>query len=541
MPTERADRLRRLVLLALLALVATVSLVRAVDLARHGWSPTAPGERRWLEWTAGNPWERAARAALREETVPADEREIEVQIQAAGPVRADWVQVMAQYDRPGLRVLAVEVEGQERSGPEASKLPEHAVLRVAVSEPLAANLVGEPISVRAGSARLRVLFYGILLLLVAGGVLTRATSAWERVDTLAWGVLVVALAVFAWKVIEAPLWSWDHHAIWGLKVRRLVAVGLFPGWLAPPAFPYSAPQYPLGWPLLVAPLAAVTGAGAALFKTVHVLCGVALALLVRLAIRRGGGDRLTATTAASLTAVSPLFWDTESLGLADLPLALCAVAGLVAFLTVLRSESVRPWLLVLAGLAFGFLPWMKTEGWSLSTALLGAASLMGFARLGRRLLALLLPAVTLWILYFPFHAAFTSPGTGFFAGDWPGRVLDRIFGLPGILGRMGLVLVDPAWLGVWILFLAALAWAVVRRRGVGRQGPAILLAGVVLAQLGVYAFVYLATYLDPAAHIDSSFLRIAAALVPLAVIAGGVADVQEHRRYPKIPLRSLVV
>lgn len=520
---ERADRLRRLVLLVLLALVAAVSLVRTVDLARHGWRPSAPGEQRWFEWAAGNPWERAARAALREEAVPSGSREIEVRVRAGGPVRVDWLQLMAQYDRPGLRVVAVEVEGRGRSGPPASKLPERTMLRITVSEPLTADPIDGAISVGTGSARLRVLFYGLFMVLVLTAVLTRGARA--PTDGLAGAVLAVALALFAWKVLEAPLWSWDHHAIWGLKVRRLVTVGLFPGWLAPPAFPYSAPQYPLGWPLAVAPLAALAGAGAGLFKAVHLACGVTLALLVRLAVRQGGGDRLTAATAASLAAVSPLFWDTESLGLADLPLALFAVAGLTAFLAAYRSESVRPRvLLVLAGLAFGFLPWMKDEGWSLSAFLLVAVCLMGFGPLRKRLLALLLPAGALWVLHFPFHAAFTSPGTGFFAGDWPARVLDRILGLPEVVGRMALVLLDPAWLGLWLLFAGALAWAVLRR-----HRPAILLAGVVPAQLGVYAFVYLATYLDPAAHVVSSLFRIAAALVPLAVIAGGIAGADPNR------------
>jgi hypothetical protein len=41
----------------------------------------------------------------------------------------------------------------------------------------------------------------------------------------------------------------------------------------------------------------------------------------------------------------------------------------------------------------------------------------------------------------------------------------------------------------------------------------------VAAQLGFYVFVYLATYLDPVRHVESSFHRIAAALAPLAILS----------------------
>ena len=78
---------------------------------------------------------------------------------------------------------------------------------------------------------------------------------------------------------------------------------------------------------------------------------------------------------------------------------------------------------------------------------------------------------------------------------------------------MAVELSSPAWLGLWGLFAVALGVALVRRRQL-----AALVGAVVVAQIGVYAAVYLATYLDPSAHILSSFFRIAAALGPLAVV-----------------------
>ena len=518
------DRIRRLVVVALLAFVAAVCVGRAVDLVRHGWRPTAPGERQWIQWASGNPWERAVWRALPGAAElpsgsgidPGIGRDLVVRVIAEGPVRADWVHVRAQYRWPALRVLAVEVVGQGRSGPRRDEIPapEEIVVRVSAPapEPLPAGDTGSPLPVLLGA---------VLLFAVFAHFGPRQGSGLGR---LAEAMAAVALALFVWKIAQAPLWSWDHHAIWGLKARRLAAVGLHPGWLAPPAFPYSAPGYPLGWPLVSSLLALGGIPGSALFKLAHVLGGAGVVVLVRLAVLRSGADRAAAGTAAALVATSPLLWDTESLGLADLPLALVAVAALVP---VLGATTRRP---LLAGFLLGLLPWIKQEGWVLSASLLGTAMFLtgawdrdrspGARRRERRapLLALSLPCGLLWLLQPLAHAPFTRPGTGFLAGDWTGRVLDRLPELPAILAALARDLLDPAWLGLWLLFPLALVAGALRSRW-----RTVMPGGVVLAQLGVYAFVYLATWLDPVAHIDSSFLRIAAALAPLAAVSAAMA------------------
>lgn len=521
---DRGDRIRRLVLLVLLALVAAVSVGRAVDLIRHGWRPTAPGERRWLEWASGNRWERAVRAALPERppSVSGDGRELVVRVTAGGPVRPDWVQVMAQYRWPAHRVLAVEVVDGGRSGPPRDVLPATPELELRVSEPSP-----EPFPGRAGrpegvSGSSFAAVAGILAL----AAILAAVLAWRPLarsidpGALADAVAAAALALFVWKMAAAPLWSWDHYAIWGLKARRLAAVGLHPGWLAPPAFPYSAPDYPLGWPLALSSLACGRVAGAAVFKLAHLACGVGVTLLVRLAVLRSGGDRTAAGVAAALTAASPLLWDTESLGLADLPLALAAVAAAALVLGAgVRRKPLR-WLF--AGLLLGLLPWIKQEGWVLSALLLGTVAIVAVSDRRLRLPAygatLGLSCGALWLLQPLFHARLTRPGTGFLAGDWIARVIDRLPELPAILTPMARHLLHPAWLGLWLLFAVALVAGVLRGRW-----HAVALGAVVPAQLGVYALVYLATYLDPVAHIDSSFLRIAAALAPLALVSAGMA------------------
>lgn len=536
--SDRGERIRRLVLVALLALAAAVGVARAVDGILDGWRPTAPGERRWLEWAFGNPWERAVRRALPEEPGAASgsggARELVLRVIAGGPVRADWVQVMAQYRWPAHRVLGVEVAAGGRSGRPSAEPRSAGGIEIRVSAPAPAprwsgrsgGVAGDPVFLVVG--------------FLVGATILASLQRWSSIDpgAVADALAAVFVGLFVWKVAAAPLWSWDHFAIWGLKARRLAAVGLHPDWLAPPAFGYSAPDYPLGWPLLLSS-AALLGkvAGSAVFKSVHVACGVGLTLLVRLAVLRSTGDRMVAGTAAVFTAASPLLWDTESLGLADLPLALLAVAALVlgtgeALPTRLRRGC--------AGLLLGLLPWVKQEGWVLSVLLLGALAVAAVSDPGRRsggrlkapkpLLALAatlgLPCGFLWLSQALFHARFTRPGIGFLAGDWTDRILVRLPEAPTILAALVRDLLHPAWLGLWILFPVALGTVLVRVRGAGPRGgrwTALGLGLAVLAQLGVYTFIYFATYLDPVAHIDSSFLRIAAALAPLAVVSAATA------------------
>ena len=230
-----------------------------------------------------------------------------------------------------------------------------------------------------------------------------------------WLPAAAALAAFIWKLTRVPLWSWDHYAIWGLKARRLFPGGaLDVGWLVPGE--HARPDYPLGLPLAWRALALGAEPGPAAFETAHALMAIALVVLVAQAARRLaggglGGGRLAGGAAAALAAASPLLWDTESLGLADLPLALFAVAAVAAVAPRLaapaaagtlrgggaRGAAVDPATagsgaaarsatadgraagarggcagppLWIAGACLGFLPWLKSEGSPLALLLL---------------------------------------------------------------------------------------------------------------------------------------------------------------------------
>ncbi len=376
-----------------------------------------------------------------------------------------------------------------------------APLLVALSLPLA--LLGAPLT------PLTVIALAAALLPLAWWVRLPPLTlqeTWPRpVALLARAALAAAVALFLAKIALAPVWSWDHFAIWGLKSRHMVSQGrLGLGFLAAPGFENSVPDYPVGLPMLWRLLALGGVPGSVVFKTAHALFGLALLAVTRRGVLRLGRSPAAADALAALLAASPLLWDTVALGLADLPLALWATAGLVLAL----EKPENPWP---AGVCLGFLPWIKQEG--LSLAILALLAGVAIVSSRRQRLTLLFPAVLL-IAGAVAIGRMLPPGPTFFLGDWRGRALARLARPGEILTALGADLAAPDWLGFWFLFAAALGLAVWRR-----HRTSLLLGGVVVVQLGLYAAVYFFTYLNPADHVRSSFTRIAAALVPLGILA----------------------
>ncbi|MFP5285719.1 MAG: hypothetical protein ACLGI9_08275 [Thermoanaerobaculia bacterium] len=376
-------------------------------------------------------------------------------------------------------------------------------LLVALSLPLA--LLGMPV------APLSVIVLAAALFPLARRVRLPPPIVEERwprpVALLARIALFLALALFIAKVVLAPLWSWDHFAIWGMKSRRMVVGGrLDLGFLATPGYEASVTFYPVGLPMLWRLLALGGIPGTAFFKAVHALFGLALVAVTRRGVLRLGRSPAMADALAALLAASPLLWDTIALGLADLPLALWATAGLVLALESRGEMPVWP-----AGVCLGFLPWIKQEGMSLAVLSLIAAAVVVRKN---RLAALFLPAGLLIAGAVAIGRTLPQGGPTFFDGDWRGRALERLSRPGEILAMLGSDLAAPGWLGFWFLFAAGLALALWRR-----NWTALLLAGAVVLQLGLYSAVYFFTYLPPAGHILSSFTRIVAALVPLGILA----------------------
>ena len=321
-------------------------------------------------------------------------------------------------------------------------------------------------------------------------------------------LLAVCALIVVWKWLRTPIWSWDHFAIWGLKARQIVVDGTLDlAFLGLQTHVATNPHYPIGLPLawrLLAP----SSLSASDFRLVHALFAAALLAATHAAARRLGASRSAAALLAAALCASPLFWDTEALGIADLPLAAVAVAALLLALDAQEDVGFPAWP---AGLALGFLSWVKLEGGPLG-ALLAVACGLGLA--GKKRLAL----VATWALSTAAALAaqrwLLPAGGGFLQGDWKVRFSERVRDPLALIAAMLRELAGREWLCLWFLFAAAaLASLFLPAR------PARRISAVVVSQVLVYVFVYFGTYLDPARHVHSSFHRLAAALLPLALLA----------------------
>jgi hypothetical protein len=328
-----------------------------------------------------------------------------------------------------------------------------------------------------------------------------------------------ALAALLLKMTRVPLWSWDHFAIWGVKARSMLADGhLRLDFLR--SLYQSRPDHPLGVPMSWLVLTLGETPSPAVFKVLHALFALALVAVLRAAVRRATSSPALANAAAAFLAVSPLLWDSEAMGLAEVPLALWATASLLLLSPGPAASGSRPWV---PGLALGFLPWIKQEGLVLCLLLLAAAlprmPPMARARRGGAAAAaaaaaqLCGPALALMAGALAIQKRVLPPGVSFFLGDWWRRGLDRLPLILEIQRRCLSLLLQPDWLGFWIVLAALTAVAVARRRGM-----ALALIAIVWIQVLVYELTALFTYLPPLAHLEAAFFRICAALVPIGLL-----------------------
>lgn len=379
----------------------------------------------------------------------------------------------------------------------------------------------------------------------------RPGSRSSLIALAAYAPALVALTAFGWKLAAVRLWSWDHYAIWGVKARALLAGGALDlDWLAAAGASVRA-DYPLGVPVAWRTLTLGGEPREVDFLIAHGLAAWALVGATAAAARRLSGSPLVAGAVAGLVAASPLLWDTESAGLADLPLALCAVVAawpLAGGAPAAEDEGLAGLAALWpAGVCAGFLPWIKTEGWTLAVLLVLATGVhlargrpAGPRRRLRRLAVYLGPAAAVAL-----GAGLAVPGVGerqagFFRGDWAGRGAARLAELPRLAGRLAGELSAAGWLGAWALVAVALAVAAVlaaRGGGAGavrweadlpqaaadRRRAALGLGGVAGAQLAVYAGTYLVSYIPWQLHVATSFYRVSAALLPLALLAAAAA------------------
>jgi hypothetical protein len=313
----------------------------------------------------------------------------------------------------------------------------------------------------------------------------------------------VCFLIDIWKTVKTPLWSWDHFAIWGMKARHLaVTDGQGLAALHLPAFQPSHPEYPLGLPFLIATLNLGQLPDAATFKLIHLIFAAVLVVVVREAVAQRLGSYAAGDLGAAAILVMPLLWDTEQVGLAEVPLAAFAVTAVL----LLKLVGMRA--AICTGLVVGFLPWTKQEGIPL------AALLLLYAIWLRRRSALPIGVVAV-VVALSSRFLPLPEGTSFLVANWWDRAYYRIVYtrytrvLPLTLAGH---LLRWEWFGLWGAFFAAFVAAIGRRRDV-----ALFL--VVLAQILLYVLIYYSTFLDPIEHVRSSFVRIMGALAPLALVA----------------------
>ena len=360
----------------------------------------------------------------------------------------------------------------------------------------------------------------------------RAPAIPVLVSRIALACALVALMV---KLVQVPLWSWDHFAIWGVKARSMLDGGhLRLDFLR--SLYQTRTDHPLGVPMAWLVLTLGQAPSPAVFKALHALFALALVAVTQAAVRRVSSSTALANAAAAFLAVSPLLWDSEAVGLAEVPLALWAMVSLLLLPPAIAAARRRAWV---PGLALGFLPWIKQEGLVLCLLLLAAALalLLRARRGGHRTLrprsaadgALLVgPALALMAGALAIQKLILPPGVSFFAGDWWRRGLDRLPHVLDVQRQCFALLLQPDWLGFWILLAASTLVALARRNGM-----ALAVIAIVWIQVLVYELTALFSYIPPPAHLEAAFFRICGALVPLGLL-GMAMLVRDRRRLQKL-------
>jgi hypothetical protein len=215
------------------------------------------------------------------------------------------------------------------------------------------------------------------------GRLSRFPWTWALLVALIAGLAVFAL-IFQAFTQSNPSGDWDASAIWNVRARFL-AGGLelwrraLSSELGGHLFGAAHPSYPL----FLSSFVALQWVGAGNFDpgapiAAGLLFSLGAFLLVGAGLARGTSVALGLLAWLVLLG-SDVFTSQAALQYSDLPLGLAFLATLVLLDRAERAGS-SPRLLIAAGLALGFTPWIKNEGWPFAAAALAVA----VWRFGRR-------------------------------------------------------------------------------------------------------------------------------------------------------------
>ena len=331
----------------------------------------------------------------------------------------------------------------------------------------------------------------------------RATR-WSILDwtCLACGVLMSV--VTAGKILRSEVWSWDYLATWGFRARKLASGAT--DFLQNSGFEGSNPDYPLG--LAFAWLTA-NGGRPPVGGDIRVATLVMLAVLGALlwSMLREANTPLRVLLVGAMLG-GPLAWDTEGLGLAELPLVMWITAAVA-----LWSREDRPAPAWFSLLFLVMVAWSKPEGLVVAVALSLPGVVWIRARSGIRAAVFWLSglavslAIVRWVT-----AVQTAHGTGFLDGALRERLAERVRSPFEVLDLLPGTLLHAQWVP-WYLVAGLLASLALNA---GRWRPARLpLSGWTLlvsaaAIVVAYVLVYFGTYLSPADHVATSWHRILA-------------------------------
>lgn len=332
-------------------------------------------------------------------------------------------------------------------------------------------------------------------------------------------VIVGSLATVALLALAHPLGEWDAFAIWSLKARVIFEAGLTP---RPPYFgclpqAFTHLDYPLLLPALTAGAYAAQGGpletGARLPQVVAYL---GLLALLYDACRRQV-DRFLALALVAAFGSAPALVRWAGTGYADLLLGLFICGAACALLEWQRTCAPRAALA--CGACAALMALTKSEGLPLAAVVLALLGCVAAARRERRACAQAALAAAVWLtMLIPWWI--WSAGIPRVDEDYLGRLLDGTFWRQlDRLSQIGEAMLASArrrdrWGLAWLAL--ALAAAVGWRRFARLE--VLLLSGLLLAQLGLYAAAFVASPWQLSEHIAVALERLLLQTLPTACL-----------------------
>ncbi len=315
-------------------------------------------------------------------------------------------------------------------------------------------------------------------------------------------LIVLGVAAYALRALTEPMWANDFIAIWGLKGKTIFGAVGYPERLR--GLEFAHPEYPLGLPLLYAGISFLTGrwddhAMALLFPLFQVATLLVLFGWLR---RRGASLAVAGLAAATVAWFEPLYSGFLT-GMAEVPLAFCALLFGAALADALDDMDTG----ALCRLAFAaaLIAATKNEGMFLAVAGSLLALIFGKGARWKIALAALGPALLVRALHLPWRGRL--PLADF---EW------NLFSMERVWDSIAAAMLLLGW-ATWASLALLLVLIALGDRVPAGNRLLLLAACAAVAYLVIPAF----AVRGPAWLIETTLLRTSAALGP--IVAAGIA------------------